>query len=79
MNGKVVTEYIRYLGKEVDGETHLSVSLSNIELEQVKVYWPLIILNHITNEIGLSSLLGEYGDEILSMLIKWQNGLVEQI
>lgn len=68
INGKVVTKHIRYLGKEVDGETILSSSISNLEVEQVKVYGPLLILNHIAEEIKLSSMLGEYGDEILSMV-----------
>ena len=68
VNGKIVTKYIRYIGKEVDGETILSTSISDIEVNQVKVYGPLLILNHIAQEIGLSSLLGEFGDEILSMV-----------
>lgn len=68
VNGKIVTKYIRYIGKEVDGQTILSTSISDIEINQVKVYGPLLILNHIAQEIGLSSLLGEYGDEILSMV-----------
>jgi transposase len=68
INGKVVTKHIRYIGKEVDGKTILSSSVSNVEIEQVKVYGPLLILNHIAQEIKLSSLLGEYGDEILSMV-----------
>lgn len=68
VDGKVVTKHIRYIGKEIDGETIISTSISDIEVEQVKVYGPLIILNHIAQEIGLSSLLGEYGDEILSMV-----------
>ena len=66
--GKVVTKHIRYIGREVDGETILSTSISDIEVEQVKVYGPLVILNHIAQEVGLASLLGEYGDEILSMV-----------
>ena len=68
INGKVVTKHIRYIGKEVDGETILSTSVNDIEVDKVKVYGPLIILNHIANEFGLSELLGEYGDELLSMV-----------
>ena len=58
VNNKVVTEYIRYLGKEVDGKTHLSISLSNIEIEQVKVYGPLILRNYsaILTKIILSCI-----------------------
>jgi transposase len=68
VDGKVVTKHIRYIGKETDGKTVLSSSISDIEIEQVKVYGPLIILNHIAKEIDLSLLLGEYGDEILSVV-----------
>ena len=68
VDGKVVTKHIRYIGKEADGETVLSSSISNIEVEQVKVFGPLIVLNHIAKELGLSALLGRYGDEILSLV-----------
>ncbi len=68
VNGKVVTRHIRYLGKEADGKTVLSSSLSHVEVEQVKIYGPLLVLNHIAKEINLSSLLGKYGNEILSMV-----------
>lgn len=67
-NGKVKHRYLGYVGKEVDGRTILSNSISNIEIESVKVYGPLMILNHLAKEINLSETLGEYGDEILSMV-----------
>lgn len=68
IDGKVVQRHIRYVGKEADGKTILSTSISNIEVDEVKVFGPLLVLNHLAQEIGLSSLLGEYGDEILSMV-----------
>lgn len=68
VDGKVVTKHLRYIGKEVDGETILSSSISNFEVEKVKVYGPLLALDQIAKEIKLSSLLGDYGDEILSMV-----------
>ena len=68
VNGNVVTRHIRYLGKEADGKTVLSSSLSNVEVEQVKIYGPLLVLNHIAQEINLPLLLGPYGNEILSMV-----------
>lgn len=68
IEGKVVTRHLRYIGKEVDGETVLSSSLSNVEVDEVKIYGPLLVLNHLAQEIGLSSVLGHYGDEILSMV-----------
>ena len=35
--GKVVQRFIRYLGKEADGRTILSTSLSEAEVEAVKL------------------------------------------
>jgi len=43
VDGKVVTKYIRYIGKEVDGETILSTSISEIDIEQVKAYGPMAL------------------------------------
>lgn len=68
INGKCVQKYIRYIGTEVDGETKLAASISDIEVEEVKVFGPLIILHHIAEEIGLPDLLGKYAPEILSLV-----------
>jgi transposase len=68
INGKAVQQYIRYIGKEVDGETKLAASISDIEVEDVKVFGPLIVLHHIAQTIGLPNLLGEYAPEILSLV-----------
>lgn len=68
VGGKVVQKFIRYVGKEADGKTILSASISNIEIEQVKIYGPLLVLNHIAREIGLSDIIGDFGDEILSLV-----------
>ena len=51
INGKVVQKHIRYVGKEADGKTILSSSISNLQIDQVKIYGPLLILNHIAQEI----------------------------
>ncbi|MEK6834213.1 MAG: IS1634 family transposase, partial [Thermoproteota archaeon] len=67
-NGKVKQRYKKYIGKEVDGKKIISSSISNIEIESVKVYGPLMVLNHIAQEINLSKILGEYSNEILSMV-----------
>lgn len=67
-NGKVKHRYLGYIGKEVDGKTILSSSISNIEIESVKVYGPLMVLNHLAREIRLAEILGEHGEEILSMV-----------
>jgi transposase len=68
IHGKVVTRYIRYIGKEADGKTILSTSMSDVQVDQVKLYGPLLVLNYLAQEVGLSDHLGEYGKEILSMV-----------
>jgi transposase len=68
IDGKVTTKYIKYIGKEADGKTILSSSLSNASIQKVKLYGPLMLLNHLAQEISLSEILGEYGDEILSLV-----------
>jgi len=68
VDGKVVTRHLRYLGREADGKTILASSISDVSVSQVKVYGPLIVLDHLANEIGLPALLGKYAKEILSMV-----------
>ena len=68
IGGKVVTRYIRYIGKEADGRTILSTSMSDVHIDQVKLYGPLLVLNHLAQEIGLVDHLGKFGPEILSMV-----------
>ena len=38
VGGKVVQRHIRYVGREADGKTILSASISNVQIEQVKLY-----------------------------------------
>ena len=68
INGKVVQKHIRYIGKEVDGKTVLSSSMSNIEIDSVKLHGPLLVLNHLAGEIHLNQHLGAYADEILCLV-----------
>jgi transposase len=68
VEGKVVQRFIRYIGKEADGRTILSTSLSDVEVEQVKLYGPLLVLHHLATEIQLAEVLGPYGPEILSLV-----------
>lgn len=68
IDGKVVQKHIRYIGKEVDNKTILSASISDVSVEEVKIHGPLLVLNYFCKKIGLSELLGEYGDEILSLV-----------
>jgi len=68
IDGKCVQKHLRYIGTEVDGKIKLSTSISDVEVEEVKVFGPLIVLHHIANEIGLPRMLGTYASEILSMV-----------
>jgi hypothetical protein len=65
---RVITRYIRYIGKEVDGKTILSTSISDIQVDKVKLFGPLLVLNHLAKEIDLVKHLGNYGNEILSLV-----------
>jgi transposase len=68
IQGKCVQRHIRYVGREADGKTLLAASLSEVEVEQVKLYGPLLVLNHLAKEIQLADQLGDYSQEILSMV-----------
>jgi hypothetical protein len=68
INGRCIQKHIKYVGKEVEGKTVFASSLSDLEVENVKVYGPLLVLHHLATEIGLSQCLGPYGDELLSLV-----------
>lgn len=68
ISGRCVQHHIRYIGKEADGKTILASSISNIEVEEVKLHGPLLVLDHIAKEIRLPEFLGAYSNEILSMV-----------
>lgn len=68
VKGKVVQRHIRYVGREADGKTLLTASLSEVEVEDVKLYGPLLVLNHLAQQIDLPDQLGPYSQEILSLV-----------
>ena len=68
IDGKVVQRFIRYVGKEADGRTVLATSMSDVRVEGIKLYGPLLVLNQLAEEIGLRQHLGAYAGEILSMV-----------
>jgi transposase len=68
VNGKVVQHHIRYVGREADGKTLLAASISDVEVEQIKLYGPLLVLNHLAQGIKLADQLGPYSQEILSLV-----------
>ncbi len=67
IDGKVVQRFIRYVGREANGKTILSCSISEAEIESVKLSGSLMALHSIASEIGLPAVLGEYSNEILAM------------
>jgi transposase len=68
LEGKVVQRHIRYIGKEADGQTILSCSISEAEIDSVKLAGSLMVLHRIAENIGLPETLGAYAPEILSMV-----------
>ena len=68
INGKCVQRHIRYVGRQADGKTLLAASLSEVEVDHVKLYGPLLVLNHLAKEIALPEQLGSFGQEILSLV-----------
>ena len=67
-DGRVVQHFLRYVGREADGKTVLSCSISEAQVESVKLFGPLMVLHSIAESIGLPEILGEYSAEILSMV-----------
>jgi len=63
-----VQRHVRYIGREVDGRTVLSVSMSDVEVDEVKLYGPLLVLHHLAQQIRLPEVLGSYANEILSLV-----------
>lgn len=68
INGKIVQKHIKYIGREADKKTILSSSISNISIEEIKLHGPLLVLNYFCEQIGLSDILGEYSNELLSLV-----------
>ncbi|HOH30145.1 MAG TPA: hypothetical protein PLC40_10740 [Candidatus Hydrogenedentes bacterium] len=52
----------------MDGETILSSSLSDVAIDEVKVYGPVMLLDHLAKKIGLPELLRNHALEILAMV-----------
>jgi len=67
INGKVVQKHIRYVGKEINGKVIKAGTIENTEVTKVTTWAPLLILNTLAKQIGLSENLGDYGDYLLSL------------
>lgn len=61
VNGKVIQKHIKYIGRLADKKTILSSSISDVSIEEIKLYAPLLVLNYFSQKIGLSEILGEFG------------------
>ncbi len=68
IKGKVVQKHIRYIGKEVNGKKVISLSSEDIQISEVKIHGPLIVLDKISKKIKLPDILENYSNEILSMV-----------
>lgn len=68
VGNKVMQRFIRYVGRQADGRTVLATSLSDAEVQAVKLYGPLLVLHHLATEIHLPEQLGAYSQEILSLV-----------
>jgi len=67
-NGKVRQKHIRYVGKLEDDRTVLSTSASNISIDAVKTLGALPLLHDLAKSIDLPAFLGDYSDQLLSMV-----------
>lgn len=65
---KVRQQFIRYIGREINGKRIFSGSAEEIEVIGVKIWAPLIVLDKLAKQVNLSELLGVYGDYLLSMV-----------
>lgn len=67
VRGKVIQRHIRYVGKEIDDKPILTGSVASSTVDRVAIYGPLLMIDEIARQIGLSAVLGEYGDYLLSL------------
>lgn len=67
VDGKVVQKHIRYVGKQVDDRPFLTGSVERAVIDKVTVFGPLVVLDELAKQLDLSSLLGDYGDYLLSL------------
>jgi transposase len=67
VDGKVVQKHLRYVGKEVDNKPFLTGSVERASVDKVTIFGPLLVLDEIAKQLDLSSLLGDYGEHLLSL------------
>jgi len=67
-DGRVIQKFIRHVGREANGKTIVSCSISDVAVDSVKLSGPLMVLHSIAKDCNLPNLLGEYSNEILAMV-----------
>ena len=67
IGNKIVQKHIRYVGKQVDDRQLLTGSVERSSVEKVTVYGPLLVLHEIAMQLDLGTILGEYGQYLLSL------------
>jgi transposase len=58
-DGKVKQKVIRYVGKEVNGETVRRIPTNDINVTEVKQFLDFHILHNVAKELGIIDILGE--------------------
>jgi transposase len=69
VDGKVKQKHLRYLG--VDEELscpNFSVNPNLLTVSDVKIYGPIVVLEHIAKELGLYDLLGDMANPIMALV-----------
>ena len=64
---KIRQKFIRYVGREVEGKRIYSGTTEDIEVNGIKIWAPLLVLDALAKKIHLSEILGDYGEYLLSL------------
>ena len=67
-DGKVRQKFIRYIGKEVEGKVIRHVAVNDLEVENVKRYADVLVLDHVATALGLKDTLGPKFQFILILI-----------
>jgi hypothetical protein len=67
-DGKVRQKFIRYIGKEVEGKVIRRVAVNDLEVENVKRYADVLVLDHVATALGLKDTLGPKFQFILILI-----------
>ncbi|MCK5539243.1 MAG: transposase [Bacteroidales bacterium] len=69
IDGKVKQKLIKYIGVDHEAsKENLKFAPQDIIIKDVKVYGPMIVLEHISRELGFYELLGDIAKPILSLV-----------